>query len=237
MLRNKWLRVLVLVAVGAMLLALPLAGCKKKPTAGGEQTPGGQPPGYGVVGGGGSGGSPAAVGFFKFQAGQYLKYRVSVAGATEGWFTVNITDGGSGKLKLDVAGNYAGQTFAGTVTASTDTVANDTIQGLSGNPFAMICVVPLFSIPWNQYFLDANLELGKKWSYEAPGVKVEFEVTGTQTYAGLTGSVGTWKTTSGGQTMTCSFCVNPSLPMALYVKYYATPASWLEYTLLEATGF
>jgi hypothetical protein len=101
----------------------------------------------------------------------------------------------------------------------------------------MICVVPLFSIPWNQYFLDANLELGKKWSYEAPGVKVEFEVTGTQTYAGLTGSVGTWKTTSGGQTMTCSFCVNPSLPMALYVKYYGTPASWLEYTLLEATGF
>jgi len=79
----------------------------------------------------------------------------------------------------------------------------------------MICVVPLFSIPWNQYFLDADLELGKNWSYEATGVK----------------------TTDGGQTMTCSFCVNPNLPMALYVKYYGTPASWLEYTLLEATGF
>ena len=125
---------------------------------------------------------------------------------------------------------------AGTA-GGTDTVANDTIQGLSGNPFAMICVMPLFNIPWNQYFLDANLELGKKWSYEAPGVKVEFEVTGTQTYAGLTGSVGTWKTTAAGQTMTCSFCVNPNLPMALYVKYYGAPTSWLEYTLLEATGF
>ena len=68
----------------------------------------------------------------------------------------------------------------------------------------MICVVPLFSIPWNQYFLDANLELGKKWSYEATGVK----------------------TTAGGQTMTCSFCVNPNLPMALYVKYYGTPVGW-----------
>ena len=230
--RSKWLRILVLAMIAAMVLALPLAGCKKAPASqtGGGQDTGGQ-------GTGGSSGAAQGVAFFKFEPGQHLKYQVSMPGGQGGWFSLDISDGGGGKLKIDFAGAFAGQAFSGTVNAGADTVAADLAAGAGTNPFAAVCLVPVVAIPWNQYFSDGQWGLGSKWAYEAGGATWSFEVTGNETYAGITGSAGTWKATAGGQTTTCTFCVNPDFPMALHTKFYTAADAWLEYTLEEATGF
>jgi hypothetical protein len=224
--RGKWLRVMVLGVIAALVFTMPLTGCKKEQAGGGQSPGGGQGAGDAV--------GPA---FFKFKAGQHLKYKLSMAGGQNGSFTLDISDGGGGKLKVDYAGKFAGQPFSGSVLAGVDTVAQDLATGAGTNPFAAVCLVPLVAVPWNIYFEGGKFETGSKWSQETGGAKLTFEITGTATYAGITGSVGTWTVTSAGQTATCTFCVNPSFPMALQSKVYSAPNVWMEYTLEEATGF
>lgn len=39
------------------------------------------------------------------------------------------------------------------------------------------------------------------------------------------------------QTVTTTFRVSPSFPLALHTKLYKTATAWSKYTLVEASGF
>ncbi len=61
-------------------------------------------------------------------------------------------------------------------------------------------------------------------------------MTGEESYAGITGYSGKWTATAGGQSVTTTFCISPTFPLALCTKMQAAGGVF-EYTLVEATGF
>lgn len=60
-----------------------------------------------------------------------------------------------------------------------------------------------------------------------------FAITGRATYAGISGAVGQWMV--GGATSV--FTVNPNVPLPLYAKLVTDDKNYLEYIMVEISGF
>jgi len=227
-------RLLALLLVLGLALTVPVAGCRKP-----AQPPAGQTePGGGGTGSGPSGqpsGQPVRWTPYAFKAGQYYKYNIKVVAdgnAQEGWFSLAVSDAGGGNLNLHYEGNFAGMDFSATATCP----ASDPVTALMSqmNPIAAVCVLPMFMTPWALYFTDAQWSVGSQWTVTSGPDTVSFKVTGQETYAGVTGYVGEW-TVNG--TVVATFCVGPSVPLVLHSKMGEDAQNYVEYTLVEATGF
>ncbi len=233
-------RVGALVLLAVIIVALPLAGCGKKQSAGpGDQTPGGgASPGGGAGQPGGGGGKTWAYGQLK--PGQHVKYtmRGELSGAVQtAWFSWDVTDAGGGQLKIAYNGHFADMDYSDSVTVSAATPLGD--FRVAPLPIYMVTFLGPF---WGDILAGCPWTVGSKWSTEAPigllGTK-EFalEVTGTANYAGIDGFTGKWTRDSSGTRITTTWCVNPDLPVVLYAAIGDSPPGVYEYTLVEATGF
>jgi len=242
-LRSRFCRVTALVLLVSIAFTLALGGCGPKETAtapdeGEEVASGGDEGGGGASGGDDVGGDGPGGGRwepFAFEPGQYFKYEVQATGdePASGWFSLNVADAGGGRMELHFEGELSGE-FSLTATITTGDVSGVVMPLMMSH--AGWALLPLFMNPWELWFAGQALDVGTRWSFTAEGETMTFAVTGTETYAGVTGYVCEWTVTGSGGEHTLKVCVNPEFPLILYGKIGGN-GDYFEYTLVEQSGF
>lgn len=126
------------------------------------------------------------------------------------------TSGGSvsiaiGDPDVEVSWNVGDQTYENTYD-SEDNIEDNFIGAISQTPLAGFLYQPL----WFGAFSGQEIKTGASWSYSAQDSSIEFEVTGTDTYAGEEGYVvmAVFEDESGA-TATWETCVSSDVPLPL----------------------
>lgn len=238
-------KTIALTLLAVLVLAGSLAGCRAGQPAGDEARGQTQEPASGNTGGSGQGpggdtgdggktlgewnGPWNAAGW---ATGQRFRYAINVADdgqVTTGWYSLSVTDAGEGNLNFQYAGKLVTE-FSGAfvaapgdvdLTSGADLMAAATLMGLLVTPALYFAGNP------------GSWDEGTTWSYGEGENRIAFAITGRRTYAGITGAVGEW--TMAGATSVV--CVNPHVPLALYVKITTDERNYLEYILTECEGF
>lgn len=238
--KRKLIRLMVLALAVAMLVALPLAGC-----GGGADEPA-EDEGSGDSGGDdgdtgsgdgdtGSGDGATEWRAWQFAAGQSFKYEFDIVSDGEnqgGWYSMAFTDAGGGNLNLAYEGSFGGNDFSGTVVVSAENPVDD-LMGGNLHPFAMLCFLPMFTLDWGA-LAEEEWAVGNSWSWSGPEGEVSYEVTGTETYAGLEGYAIEWRL--DGELIT-KVVVSRAASICLYMWMGEDDQNRFEYTLLECEGF
>lgn len=231
---NRLLKVFALVLVLALAVTAPL-GCAKKPV----EDPGGDAGGGGALVGDdpskgetlGAWGQGWSAGF---AVGQHFRYNMvtydETEGVSTGCYELWIKDTGHGQYMvewfLELPGVYFNNYFGtdpGEIDweLGMDSKAWDLVRGLIETPGLMIGMSGL-----------DNWEEGTCSGGEGDDV-LTCTISGKRSFAGVTGAWGRWDTGDGSFG---EFCVNPNVPLALYVRT-GNPGSWLEYELTAIDGF
>lgn len=88
----------------------------------------------------------------------------------------------------------------------------------------------LYNPTWEEAFMDQDLEVGNSWLYPFGDVYYEFEVTGTDTYAGYEGYLVEIIYDDGfGNTDRRNACINENIPLSLMTRYIDNISSPEEY--------
>lgn len=88
----------------------------------------------------------------------------------------------------------------------------------------------LYNPTWKEAFMDQELEVGSSWSYPFGGLYYEFEVTGTDNYAGYEGYlVEMFYNDGSGNTVTRNACINENIPLSLMTHYSENGSTYEEY--------
>lgn len=242
MVDRRLTKILALLLVLVVALAIPLAGCKKAtepPASEGAGDTGGTSGGTS----GGTGGDPSAgneLGTWgawqsSWAAGQHYRYTINnvIDGQnTAGWYELTFSDAGGGKLKVDYSGNV-GIGFSGSFVAD-DAQNINWSTGIS-DIMAWAMLLGLMVTPGLTLgFAEHSWDVGTNWSFGTGEDAVTFEISAKKSFAGITGAYGEWKDAKGGG---CEFCVNPNVPLALYLKLVTDEKNYMEYILTECSGF
>ncbi len=174
---------------------------------------------------------------FAFEPGQDLMYTVKVEEARRAhtWsFRLFVGKTDDGRLWFRFIGHLERQ-FSDTIFASPDDVARGLRTGLLAN-WACWPLFPLFTAPWAEWFADRELAVGAKWSVETGGQTISFSVTGTETYAGITGYVCEWTIPGPEGEESFKACIHPGFPLVLYARI-PKAGRYYEYTLVDHGGF
>jgi len=227
------------LAAAAAAFALPLAGCARagRPTAAGAGSAGsgqpagepGQDPAFGRELG------PWGDWDASLAPGQHYRYSLNTVTdgrLTTGWYQLDLSDAGNGRLRVDYAGSV-GDGFSGSFVAETPS----TIDWADGITYtvARAALVGLLVTPRRALGLASHSwEPGASWSLGEGANRISFAITAKRSFAGITGALGVWKDAAG---QSCEFCVNPNVPLALYLKLLTDERNYVEYTLVECGGF
>lgn len=263
---SKLAKVAALILVLAVVTTMPLAGCGK-PTESVAEEPGGETSSGGTSAGSGSGGSGSggagsggsgsggttgdAAGAdpstgselgpwgtewnAQFAAGQHYKYVINIGSddgtVTSGWYSLTFSDAGGGNLKIDYAGNI-GLDFSGSFVSDADDI--NWGEGLDFMAWGMLLGLMATPALYLGMTGRSSWDTGTTWSWGEGDDKVTFAITGKRAYAKITGAVGEWRCADGSF---AQWCVNPKVPLALYVKIADSEKSYMEYILVECAGF
>lgn len=243
-------KVLALLLALVLAPALPLAGCRKtEPPPGNEETTGsggasgGSTGGPGTGGGGEPGQDPSLgkeLGEWgawqgEWAAGQHYKYAVTVVTdgvSSPGWYELTFGDAGDGRLRVDYSGSI-GLPFGGSFVAD-DPRSIDWSKGIDNvmawAVLASLMVTPSLTLGSTEH----GWEVGQTWSLGEGENKLTFAITGKRAFAGITGAFCEWNDATGGGS---EYCVNPNVPLALYLKLITDDKNYMEYVLTECGGF
>ncbi len=233
----------------ALTAALPLAGCTKIEPPPGDEDAAGSGGAGGAAGGAGAGvtaGPGQDPGLGKelgewgpwqgnWAAGQHYKYTVTVVtdgASSPGWYELTLGDAGDGRLRVDYSGSL-GLPFGGSFIADDPRSINwskgiDDVMAWA--VLASLMVTPSLTLGSAQH----GWEVGQAWSWGEGENKLSFAITGKRSFAGITGALGEWKDAAGGSSL---YCVNPNVPLALYLKLITDDRNYMEYVLAECGGF
>ena len=181
--RNRRMPALVLVAC---LLMTRAPGCSRPTTV---LDPGSGPSGGGTAVGGAPGGifgsNVGGWAYFSFGPGQKFTYECSSARGLSGWVSLSVASGEAGKLAVTCEGKWGLGEFSETAALA---------PGMTPLEFTLMLDLPAYSamnsllsiegVP----FEEVMWEEGFEWESGAKSIAV----TGTETYAGVTGLVVTY---------------------------------------------
>ncbi len=242
-------RVVAIVLVLIAAVSFPLAGCKKaepQPAEGAGET-GGSPDGMTGVEVGqdpSTGDELGEWGDWDFDPapGQRHKYTINMVSHGEleppqpGWYEVTFSDAGGGKLKVAYVGNCFGRDFSGEYLTVPhgwdlhqvgDSAVDDIVLRLTGPALQLTAS--------SRSGGRRTWTAGENWSYvNQLGDKLTFTITGKRAFAGITGAYGEYTETVGNDTLLTEFCVNPNVPLPLYVKDVLTTGTEDRYVLFES---
>jgi len=168
--------------------------------------------------------------YFEFNSGQFFKYKLTSERGLEGWVSIKVEDGEGDALNITLAGNWMGE-FSETAKLE---------PGMS--PMDFVYSVENFQIPNamgsllmvdNEIIENATWKDGFKWAQDDKSI----EVSGTQEYAGVQGLMMTYTSThfATKKVQKKIYCVNPDLPLPLYLQCPAANDTWT-YELIEIKG-
>ncbi|MBN2246929.1 MAG: hypothetical protein JW755_13915 [Candidatus Aminicenantes bacterium] len=169
--------------------------------------------------------------YFEFKSGQFFKYQLKSERGLEGWVSIKVEDGEGDALNITLAGDWMGE-FSESAKFEPGTA-----------PMEFVYSVEDFQIPnamGSLLMVDSEIienviwKDGFTWSQDDKSVKV----SGTQEYAGIQGLLMTYTSThfATKKVQKNIYCVNPDLPLPLYLQCPAANDTWT-YTLIEAAGY
>ncbi len=237
MTQRKILKVVALLLILVVAVTVPLVGCKKaEPPVDTDTGSGGSGTQGGDAGAGNEIGPWGSEWTSQWAAGQHYRYTInSVSGGTNtpGWYSLDFEDAGGGKLKVVYAGNI-GIDFSGDFIAD-DSNNIDWSKGitdlLAGAMLLGLMVTPTLALGMGG---EHGWDVGTSWSGGEGEGKYTFGITEKRSFAGITGAYGQWTAADGTG---CVFCINPNVPLALYLKLITDDTNYMEYVLTECSGF
>lgn len=160
--------------------------------------------------------------------GQRYEYSLAVSGGqsrpeSSVAFTFSDAKGeGGAEVKVTYAGNAFGRDFSGEdclwfdwgswTWAVTDPTARSTLAGLLGPASYLGASSP---VDVGQH----TWATGQRWTHTDLGGTVTFDLTGKKAFAGITGVWGKYTEAYGHiPALVTEFCVNPNVPLPLYVR-------------------
>lgn len=124
--------------------------------------------------------------------------------------TINID---VGDPEVEITGTIDGQDL-NLKKSDSDDVTENFVDALRMTPAAM-----LYNPYWETAFMDHELEVGNSWSYPFGDEYYEFEVKGTDEYAGHEGYLVEIIYVDGsGKTDSWNACINENIPLALMTQ-------------------
>ncbi|MDA3816912.1 MAG: hypothetical protein PF486_06005 [Prolixibacteraceae bacterium] len=135
---------------------------------------------------------------------------------SEGTFNINVGDP-EVKISGTIDGNPLNLEESGS-----DDVTENFKDAIAATP-ALLLYNPI----WEEGFMDQELEVGYSWSYPFGGLYYEFEVTGTDSYAGYEGYLIEIIYDDGsGNTERRYACINENLPLSLMTRFIDNPEEY-----------
>lgn len=172
---------------------------------------GGMGGGNGGMGGGGQL-ETGEINFFEFDSpGRYV-FDVEMAGEGSGQVTWDIQSIDGDQLTVTV--DYAvGETeYSSTVSGTKETIQGQLMMSPAG-PFMMLGIFsPMFG-----YYEGQQLSVGKQWSFNSGRGSMSFEITGTDSYAGVDCYASELRI---NESVMHEACFAPNLGLAAYTAFY-----------------
>lgn len=178
-------------------------------------------------------GPPEVYGWaYAFEAGQSFSYRFHDVNEEFGvddrsTLSMSFSDAGDGLLRLDYSGAYAENAFEGSTTGYPETI----LYGVE-DPWAAMVFIGLAT---GDYALINPAEWKVGAQFTDPTGFLTVTITGTESYAGLTGYVCACRNNDTDETE--EYCISPDVPLPLHFYIEPAPGRWSEWTLTDAGGF
>jgi hypothetical protein len=169
--------------------------------------------------------------YFEFKSGQFFKYKLTSERGLEGWVSIKVEEGEGDALNITLAGDWLGE-FSETAKFEPGTAPMEFVYSVENfeipNAMGSLLMVDgaiIENVIWKDGFT---------WSQDDKSA----EVRGTQEYNGIQGLVMTFTSThfATKEVRKRIYCVNPDLPLPLYLQCPAANDTWT-YTLIEAAGY
>jgi len=166
--------------------------------------------------------------YFKLKSGQFFKYQMKSERGLAGWASIKIDDAGGGALNVTLAGRWT-KDFSETVRMKPGMSAFDFIYAAKDmqitNALAGLVNVEASVIE------NAQWKDGFKWAQGDSSIVV----SGQKECAGVKGLCATSSSKSFGRAQKRTYCVNPDLPLPIFVEVPAANDTWT-YELVEKKG-
>ncbi len=163
---------------------------------------------------------------YKFKGTEHFKYKILVKGDNgekkTGSYVIDLSRAGR-KYKISIKGSLGeSEGSVSTQMDNLDDVTSFLFTQMIFNPWLAPLTTTLFGniliATYSMGALSKGLVEGSHWEYKSKdGQSVEFRVKGTCEYAGRKGKMLTMRT--NGEFVYQS-CIDPDLPLPIFVKYY-----------------
>lgn len=161
---------------------------------------------------GAAGVDPGEWEWFGFDEPATYTYDLYIEDEGEGTLVWDVTDVSADSVTVSITYELGETSFESTMTGDRETIRSQAMM----TPAGPILMLTMFS-PTFAYYEGQELAVGNQWSYAGPDGSLSFDVTGTDTVAGV--DCYTTEMTLNG-TVVHEACLSPELGAAPHAAYY-----------------